>query len=227
MNTKNDQTQPYGTTWAGAGSNNLDTMDTLFQTPGTNYLISAMGVLDSSTSLELSWGRAHNSLDFSIQNPDLTRSAAGLTGMPLLYADALQADYIPDMRFNGGRVGGNAGFFQTDRGPFTNENTTHDVIANLTRVWGRHTSKVGFYFQHSYKPQSIFASFNSQISFIDNSSNPFDTGFGYANAALGVFNTYTQASKYALPEWRYQNIEWYLQDNWKVDRLTLDYGVRF
>jgi hypothetical protein len=102
------------------------------------------------------------------------------------------------------------------------------VIANLTKVWGQHASKVGFYYQSSLKPQSIFASFNSQINFFDNSSNPFDTGFGYANAATGVFNTYTQASKYALPEWRYKNIEWFLQDNWKAGRrLTLDYGVRF
>ncbi len=63
---------------------------------------------------------------------------------------------------------------------------------------------------------------------MDNSSNPYDTGFGYANAATGVFNTYVQASKYALPEWRYKNFEWYAQDNWKVSsRLTFDYGVRF
>ena len=227
MQTKNNQIQPYGTTWAGAGSNNLDTIDTLFETPGTNYMLSAIGVLNSTTSLELSWGRAHNSLDFLIQNENLRRSAAGLSAMPLLYADAVQNDYIPDLRFNGGRVGGSAGFFQTDRGPFTNENTTHDVIANLTKVWGAHTSKVGFYFQHSYKPQSIFSSFNSQINFIDDSNNPFDTGFGYANAVTGVFNTYTQASKYALPEWRYKNIEWFVQDNWKLRRLTLDYGVRF
>ena len=82
-------------------------------------------------------------------------------------------------------------------------------------MWGAHSSKVGFYFQHSFKPQSIFASFNSQIDFTDNSSNPFDTGFSYANAATGVFNFYQQASKYALPEWRYKNIEWYAQDNWK------------
>ena len=61
----------------------------------------------------------------------------------------------------------------------------------------------------SYKPQSIFASFNSQINFTDNASNPFDTGYSYANAATGVFNTYTQANKYALPEWNYKNIEWY------------------
>ena len=123
---------------------------------------------------------------------------------------------------------GNAGQYQTDRGPFTNENITHDVIANLTKVWGAHSSKAGFYFQHSFKPQSIFASFNSQIDFTDNSSNPFDTGLSYANAATGVFNIYQQASKYALPEWRYKNIEWYAQDNWKpTGRFTLDYGVRF
>jgi hypothetical protein len=227
MNKKDDQEQPYGTTWAGAGSNNLDTMDTFFQTPGTNYMLSATGVLNSTTSLELSLGRARNSLDFEVRNPALRRSTAGLSAVPLLYPDALQADYIPDMRFNGGRVGGSAGFYQTDRGPFTNFNRTWDAIANLTKVWGAHASKFGFYFQHSLKPQSIFASFNSQVNFIDNASNPFDTGFGYANAVTGVFNTYTQASKYALPEWRYKNFEWFVQDNWKLNRLTLDYGARF
>ena len=102
------------------------------------------------------------------------------------------------------------------------------MVANLTKVWGSHASKSGFYFQNSFKPQSIFASFNSQINFIDDSNNPFDTGFSYANAATGVFNTYTQASKFAMPEWRYKNIELYAQDNWKAsNRLTLDYGVRF
>ena len=129
--------------------------------------------------------------------------------------------------FRGGRTG-NAGQYQTDRGPFTNENVTHDVIANITKVWGSHASKAGFYYQNSFKPQSIFASFNSQIDFTDSGSNPFDTGYSYANAATGVFNSYTQASKYALPEWRYHNFEWYAQDNWKPSsRFTLDYGLRF
>ena len=227
LNTKNTAIQPYGTTWAGAGSNNLDTIDTLFDTPGSNYMISAVGVLNSTTSLELSWGRAHNSLDFIIQNEGLRRASSGTSQLPLLFPDAVQSDYVADLRFNGGRTTTDAGFFQTDRGPFTNQNTTHDVVANLTKVWGQHTSKAGFYFQHSFKPQSIFASFNSQINFVNSTDNPFDTGYPYANAATGVFNTYTQASKYALPEWNYKNIEWYIQDNWKLNRLTLDYGVRF
>jgi hypothetical protein len=222
--------QAYGTTWAGNGSDQLPT-PTLFVHPGSNYMLSASGVINSTTSLELSWGRASNSLNYQLQQEKLFRSAAGVSSLPLLFPTAVQADYVPWFVFRGdnatGRTG-NSGQYQTDRGPFTNENITHDVVANLTKVWGAHSSKAGFYFNHSFKPQSIFASFNSQINFVDNSSNPFDTGFGYANAATGVFNFYQQASKYALPEWRYKNFEWYAQDNWKpTNRVTLDYGVRF
>jgi hypothetical protein len=226
MNTKEEILQAYGTTWAGNGSDHLP-MPVLFLHPGKNYMISTTGILNSTTSLEISLGRAENSLNYALQNPDLFRSAAGLTGMPLLFPDAVQADYIPDFRFRGGRTG-NAGFYQTDRGPFTNENITHDAIVNLTKIWGSHSAKFGVYYQSSYKPQSIFASFNSQIDFIDNTNNPFDTGYSYANAATGVFNVYTQANKFAIPEWKYKNFEWYLQDNWKASsKLTLDYGVRF
>ena len=226
MKNSEDILQAYGTTWAGNGSDHLP-MPVLFVHPGSNYMLSGTGILNNTTTLELSWGRAANSLDYQLQNPDLFRAAAGLSAMPLIYPTAVQADYIPDFRFRGGRTN-NAGFYQTDRGPFTNENITHDVIANMTKVWGAHASKAGFYFQHSFKPQSIFASFNSQIDFTDDASNPFDTGYSYANAATGVFRTYTQASKYALPEWRYKNWEFYAQDNWKpTARLTLDYGVRF
>ena len=200
-NKKDNQEQPYGTTWAGAGSDQLDTLDTLFETPGSNWMISGVGILNNSTSLELSLGRAHNSLDFTIQNQNLTRTAAGLTAFPLLFPDAVQSDYIPDFIFNANnaRVGNNAGRLQTDRGPFTNFNTTYDVVANLSKIWGPHAAKFGFYFQSSLKPQSIFASFNSQINFVDNASNPFDTQHSYANIATGVFNTYTQADKVRDP----------------------------
>jgi carboxypeptidase family protein/TonB-dependent receptor-like protein len=226
MKDKEEITQAYGTTWAGNGSDQLPT-PTLFLHPGSNYLLSATGVVNSSTSVELSWGRAANSLNFQLQLPTLFRSNAGVSSLPLLFPSAVQADYVPWFVFRGGRTG-NAGQYQTDRGPFTNENITNDVIVNLTKVWGAHSSKAGFYYQHSFKPQSIFASFNSQIDFTDNSSNPFDTGFSYANAATGVFSFYQQANKYALPEWNYNNVEWYAQDNWKPNnRVTIDYGVRF
>ena len=213
MNTKEEILQAYGTTWAGNGSDQLP-MPVRFLHPGKNWMVSTQGVLSDTMSLEASVGSASNSLNYQLQE-DLFRSSAGLSSFPLIYQDAVQADYVPWFQFRGGRTG-NAGQYQTDRGPFTNENRTVDVLTNVTKLWGPHTAKAGFYFQHSYKPQSIFASFNSLVEFVNDANNPFDTGFSYANAATGVFRTYTQANKYALPEWRYKNFEFYVQDNWKI-----------
>jgi hypothetical protein len=226
MHTKEDTVQAYGTTWAGNGSNQLP-MPVQFVHPGYNWMVSTTGILNTTTSLEMSLGTAHNSLDYQLQLANLFRTPAGLTGMPLLYPGAVASDYIPWFQFNGGRTA-NGSEYQTDRGPFTNQNTTWDAIGNLTKIWGQHSAKFGVYYQSSFKPQSIFFSFNSAINFVDNSSNPYDTGLSYANAATGVFNTYNQANKYSVPEWHYKNYEWYAQDNWKASRkLTLDYGVRF
>ena len=55
-----------------------------------------------------------------------------------------------------------------------------------------------------------------------------DTGFGYANAYTGVFTRYQQASDFIEGQMVYDNTEFYIQDNWKLNsRTTLDYGVRF
>ena len=175
MNTKEEILQAYGTTWAGNGSDQLP-MPVLFQHPGKNYLLSTTGILSPTTSLEVSLGRAENSLNYDLQQENLFRSAAGLSGLPLLTPDAVQADYIPWFEFRSGRTG-NAGQYQTDRGPFTNENITHDVLANLSKIFGAHSTKFGVYYQHSFKPQSIFAEFNSRINFGDDANNPFDTGY--------------------------------------------------
>jgi len=228
MHTKEEVTQAYGTTWAGNGSDQLPT-PTLFLHPGSNYMLSATGVISPTMSLEMSWGRAANSLNYQLQLNPLFRGNSAIAGLPYLFPSAVQGDYVPFFEFRpgNGRTS-NAAQYQTDRGPFTNENITHDVLANVTKVWGSHSSKAGFYFNKSYKPQSLFASFNGRINFADDSNNPFDTNFGYANAATGVFTTYTQANKFAIPEWNYKNFEWYVQDNWKPgNKLTLDYGVRF
>ena len=227
MNTKEDIVQAYGTTWAGNGSDQLP-LPVLFLHPGSNYMMSATGVLSPTMSLEMSWGRAANSLNYDMQQESLFKSSnPAFAQLPLFYPDAAQGDYVPFFQFRGGRLG-NAGQYQTDRGPFTNKNVTHDVVANLTKVAGSHAFKAGFYYQNSFKPQSIFAAFNSTINFQDNTSNQYDTQYAYANAATGVFNSYTQASKFAIPEWRYHNIEFYAQDNWKAgNKLTVDYGVRF
>ena len=102
----------------------------------------------------------------------------------------------------------------------------------MTKVMGRHTMKAGFYNNHSFKAQNVGAggglSFQGTVDFGNDTNNALDTGFGYANAATGVFTRYQQASDFIEGQMIYDNTEFYVQDNWKVNsRLTLDYGVRF
>ena len=102
----------------------------------------------------------------------------------------------------------------------------------MTKIAGRHTLKAGFYNNHSYKAQNVGAGgglrFQGTVNFGNDNNNPLDTGFGYANAATGVFTQYQQAEKFVEGSMIYNNTEFYLQDNWKVNnRLTFDYGMRF
>ena len=115
-----------------------------------------------------------------------------------------------------------------------NINRTNDVAVSLTKVKGTHTFKGGFYNNHSFKAQNTGAggianlSFQGFVNFGNDTNNALDTGFGYANAATGVFTQYLQASDFVEGHMIYNNTEFYIQDNWKMNnRLTLDYGMRF
>ena len=116
---------------------------------------------------------------------------------------------------------------------FLNINTTQDVVISLTKVKGSHTFKTGFYNSHSLKRENNVqgaADNFGTLSFANDTvgTNPFDTSFGFANAAIGSFSSYAQASRYVEGTFKYNNIEGYVQDNWRVNnQLTLDYGVRF
>jgi hypothetical protein len=150
-----------------------------------------------------------------------------LTNLPALFPGAIQQDYIPQFNFNGGRIA-NGPNFGTNNAPFFNYNRTFDIVDNFSKIVGKHSLKAGAYFQRSWKDQTVFTNANGNINFVDNAQNPFDTGFGFANAATGVYNNFNQASAYPTGRYRYNNIEFYLQDNWKTTpRLTLDYGIRF
>ena len=101
------------------------------------------------------------------------------------------------------------------------------VNVSLTRVQGSHTIKTGYYHFKSYQRRGQGAIFGS-INFANDSNNPLDSGFGFANAALGVFSQYSQLSRWGEGAYTALNQEAYIQDNWKLKHgLTLDYGVRF
>lgn len=219
----NNQVLPYGSFVLGT---NLPDYNVLFPNPRNTWSVTSTGTLTPTTILEVTVGGSHNSIDINPANKNFNRASLGLAGLPTIYPNAVQIDSPPQFVF-GGRIanGPNIG---SSNAPFYNFNTTRDVVANLSKIWRSHTVKVGLYWQNSFKPQSSFAANNGIVNFTNDSSNPFDTGFGFANAAIGVYNSYQQASGYFIGKYRYNNVEWFVQDNWKVNsRLTLDYGMRF
>ncbi len=117
---------------------------------------------------------------------------------------------------------------------FVNWQYTIDSNLALTKIWGKHTFKGGFSSQDSMKIQNLGTQDSGVIApegalnFGQNSNNPLDSGFGYSNAALGVFQTYAEQSALIEGRYVYHNNDFYLQDNWKATRkLTLDMGLRF
>jgi hypothetical protein len=221
---KNDQTLPYGSFVLGT---NLPDYNVLLPNPRHSYAVTVTGSLTPSTILEATIGGSHNSIDINPANSKFSRAALGLAGLPVVYPSAVQIDSPPQFVFNGGRIanGPNIG---SNNSPFYNFNTTRDWSGTISKVFSQHNVKAGVFWQNSFKPQSSFANNNGQYNFVDNTANPLDTGFGFANAATGVYNQFTQASGYFIGKYRYNNVEFFGQDNWKVSsRLTLDYGMRF
>jgi outer membrane receptor protein involved in Fe transport len=109
--------------------------------------------------------------------------------------------------------------------------TTHDsfsITNNVTKSFTAHTIKAGIYFDRIWRNAANAVNFNGNLDFARNVNNPLDTGYAYSNAAAGVFNSYTEASNRPFLHFRLSNVEWFVQDNWKVNRrLTLDFGLRF
>ena len=156
-----------------------------------------------------------------------------------LWWDGQQINLPPAFGW-GNRIMGTAGVGALPGPPnqlfpgFLNINRTQDVAVSMTRVWSAHTFKAGFYNNHSFKAQNTGAGgvanlgFQGYVNFGNDTNNALDTGFGFANAAVGVFTQYLQQSRLIEGSMIYNNTEFYVQDNWKVNnRLTLDYGVRF
>jgi hypothetical protein len=194
--------------------------------PAHAFALSVTTLISPTLTNEATWGFGKNIIHIDPTTDGLTRAKTGMSDLNVLYPKAITNDFIPTFGFNGTRIS-NTASFGTNDAPFYNYNTTIEYLDNLSKVWRQHTFKFGGYLQRSRKDQSSFAAFNGTYDFGDDTSNPYDSQYGFANAALGVYRTFSQASQYALGQYRYWNLEFYAQDSWKVTRrLTLEFGLR-
>ncbi|MBS1859820.1 MAG: TonB-dependent receptor [Acidobacteria bacterium] len=207
---------------------NLPIAPITYANPGHSWAVGSTYVISPTMTNELNVGSSNNSILIAYSTDDFSRTKSGVN-LPVLYPNAVQRDYLPYVTFGGSRIGNSPAFNQGNNGagPFINFNTTYDITDSVSKVWNQHTFKFGLYMQKSIKDQTSFGAFDGNYNFGDNSNNPFDTGFGFSNAAMGVYNSFSQAANMINGQYRYWNIEFYGQDTWKITpRLTLDYGMR-
>lgn len=157
----------------------------------------------------------------------ITRANVGFTAGQL-FPSANPLNLIPNYTF--GAIPNGAGVSLDVRFPLVNQYYTYDYTDDFSYTHGSHNFKAGFYGEYYTRLQKTQAAgnFNGSIGFGNNASNPLNTGYDYANAFLGTYNTYSERSIPGFFTLQEKDLEWYIQDDWRITpRFTLNYGMRF
>jgi Carboxypeptidase regulatory-like domain len=131
-----------------------------------------------------------------------------------------------------------SGFTEIDGGPYpsSSRGPIHTVTDTTTWVKGRHTFKGGLVLEYSGEDdfdqinvQPIPGSTNNQNGrFQFTSSSSARTGLGIADAAMGLFDSYSEIGQRALTKWRALGTDIFVQDSWKpTGKMTVEGGVRY
>lgn len=121
--------------------------------------------------------------------------------------------------FNPGgfEVGGNRGLFADKYLP--------TISNNVSKVWGTHTAKFGFFWEYIINTQPGNG-YTNGLSIFSNWGNG-STGSAWADLLTGRPTEYQEQSFNRNNNIGYHTFEFFAQDQWKVTRrLTLEYGLR-
>jgi len=163
----------------------------------------------------------------------LDRTTVGLNYPYIFPVGKLLPNRIPTVNFS-------STFSGLSGGPYPSHSTgpIYTLTDSLTWIKGSHTLKFGFYFERSGENDNDEINVsacptctnnqNGQFLFSDSRSGQPTTGLSIANAALGLFDTYSELGNRAYTIFRGSSYEPYVQDSWKVNqRLTVNIGLRY
>ena len=131
-------------------------------------------------------------------------------------------------------------FYSLAGGPYPSHSDGPIFTASdsLTKVWGNHTFKGGYYLNFSGENDNDqinvatvpggASNQNGTFTFTDTRSGlGATTGISLANLAMGIADNYNEIGQRAQTYWRGLDNEFFAQDSWQVNRrLHVDYGLR-
>ena len=147
---------------------------------------------------------------------DYSRQANGIT-YPMVYGNETS---IPSIAIGGFNT------LSTTPRQWNNFNRIFQWKDDYSKVMGSHNVKFGVLLMRSRKNQDNQPAINGSFNF--SPGHPLHSGNSIADALLGNFNTYTEASSGREGWFRFSQYEFYVADNWKLNsRFTLDVGMRY
>lgn len=164
----------------------------------------------------------------SLPDGELNRNLRSTVGFKSgqFFPEVNPVGVVPNATFGGVTGAASLGF--EGRFPFNQTLKMMTISDNLSKNFTKHALKLGFYFDNTWTANGVAQAFNGAFAFGRNVNNPLDTNYTYSNAALGVFDTYSEASLRPIGHYSIPSPEWFVQDTWRVSRrFTLDYGLRF
>ena len=98
----------------------------------------------------------------------------------------------------------------------------------LTKVWGKHTIKGGFFWEWIRNAQPANNDTNGQWQFVSSNNSLYTSGDSYADEVLGIASHYDETTQNRINDIAYNSYEFFAQDDWKLTkRLTVNVGLRF
>ncbi len=199
----------------------LPTIPTNRLRPGTSIQLSYTWLIKPSMINEAKINASWNGQRIPPVGEFWKRATYGFTYPQLFSSGGRFRNGIPDTT-----ITGFAGF----NGPSASLlSPTTDIAAsdNLTIIRGKHSIKTGVLVVRNRKDQNGRSNYTGTLNF-STSGNNRTTGNAFADALLGNFRTYNEADNDPIGFFRFNQIEAYVTDSWKVTRkLSLELGARY
>jgi hypothetical protein len=212
----NSLLDPFGT----FSSSNLNTTPTNRNRPGESYLLSETWVAGPHIVNEVRANATWVSQHILPAGNTWQRSTYGFQ-YPQLYPGGWFPDGIPQVSIT------NYANFQGPNFALMSPSTDLGVSDTVTVLMGSHTFKAGFTLVRDRVDQNGRPNYTGNVSY-STSGNPNTTGNALADALLGNFRSYTEASADPIGFFRFTQPMAFVQDSWKVSRkLSLELGLRY